>query len=349
MQAISPCLATTRYRRGEMVLTCVNQYLARGVVSQEPADRFGGGGKMLGVLPRLEQLSSRRECGDLAAGLGRVVLIDPGEDEHRRAEGPHLVPGHADGEVGSPHCGGERLDLVAGEIVALVYELLTPRLPQVVKELPVARGDPDRLLEDGRDDSFRRDREQLQDERAADAAAEHQEPVDAQMIHDCELVCRVGTPRVASLKRAGGLAGVALVHRNHLVLPGVRGQRVDRCHLPQWHARAHPAWCQRQHRKPCPLPGVPDLRLATVDVRHTGLLSRLRFRDPAYGRAARDDWNRRRARPHRTGASAQTCRAAALPSPRGNYRRSVRSKRSACPDKAMMQFESAIIAAIELL
>src|SRR5215469_16423962 len=186
---------------------------ARGVVSQEPADRFGRGGKMLGILPRLEQLSGRRECGDLAAGFGWVELIDSGEDEHRRAERPHLVPGHADGEVGSPHCGGELLDLVAGEIVAVVHELVTPLLPQVVKEFPVARGDPDRLLEDGRDDSFRRDCEQLQDERAADAAAEHQEAVDPKMIHDRELVSRVDTPRVAGLKRAGGLAGVALVHR----------------------------------------------------------------------------------------------------------------------------------------
>src|SRR6516225_5193597 len=258
--------------------------LARRVVSEEPADRFGGGGQPLGVLPRLEQLGGRRERGDLAAGLGRVVLIDSGQDEHRRAEGPHLVPGHADSEVGSPHRGGERLDLIAAEIVTLAHELLTPLLPEVVKQLPVARDDPDRLLEDGRDDSFRRQVEQLEDERAADAAAEHQEPVDAEMIHDGELVCRVGAPRVAGLQRAGGPAGVALVHRDHPVLPGVRGQRVDRRHLPQRHARAHPAWRQRQHGKPCPLLGVPDLRLATVDVRHTRLLSRLRFRDPAYGR-----------------------------------------------------------------
>src|SRR6185312_468709 len=206
----------------------------------------------------------------------------------------HLVPGHTHGEAGSPHRGGERLDLVPGEIAAAAHELLTPLLPQVVKELPVGRDDPDRLLEDSRDDSFRRELAQLQDERAADAAAEHQEPVDAEMIHDRKLVSRVGAPRVAGLERAGGLAGVALVHRDHLVLPGVRGQRVDRRHLPQRRARAHPAWRQCQHGKPCPLLGVPDPRLATVDVRHTGLLSRLRFRDPAYGRAARYDWNRRR-------------------------------------------------------
>jgi hypothetical protein len=46
------------------------------VVSEEPADRFGGLGKMLSVLPRL---GGRRECGDLAAGLGRVVVIDSGQ------------------------------------------------------------------------------------------------------------------------------------------------------------------------------------------------------------------------------------------------------------------------------
>src|SRR6516162_10692518 len=128
MRATSPCLATTRYRRGEMRGL---GGLARGVVSEEPADRFGGGGQMLGVLPRLEQFGGRRERGDLATSLGRVVLIDSGQDEHRRAEGPHLVPGHADGEAGRPHRGGERLDLVAAEIVTLAHELLTPLLPQV--------------------------------------------------------------------------------------------------------------------------------------------------------------------------------------------------------------------------
>src|SRR5258707_11286209 len=131
--------------------------LARGVVSEEPADRFAGGGKMFGVLPRLEQLRGRRECGDLAAGLGRVVLINSREHEHRRAQGPHLVPGHADGEAGSPHRGGERLDLVAADIVALAHELLAPLLPEVVEEFPVALDDPARMLEDGRDDSFRRE------------------------------------------------------------------------------------------------------------------------------------------------------------------------------------------------
>ena len=49
---------------------------------EEPADRFGGAGKMLGVLPRLEQLGGRRECGDLAAGLGGA-LADHKDDEIR--------------------------------------------------------------------------------------------------------------------------------------------------------------------------------------------------------------------------------------------------------------------------
>jgi hypothetical protein len=48
------------------------------VVLQEPAGRFGGGGQVPGVLPRLEQPGGRPAGGDLAAGPGRVILIDPG-------------------------------------------------------------------------------------------------------------------------------------------------------------------------------------------------------------------------------------------------------------------------------
>jgi hypothetical protein len=54
----------------------------------------------------------------------------------------------------SPHRSGERLDLVAADVVALAHELRSPLLPYVVKELPVARDDPRRLLKDGRDDSL---------------------------------------------------------------------------------------------------------------------------------------------------------------------------------------------------
>ena len=43
---------------------------------------------------------------------------------------------------GSPHRGGERLDLVNAEIVALAQQLLTPLLPDAVKQLPVAVDDP---------------------------------------------------------------------------------------------------------------------------------------------------------------------------------------------------------------
>ena len=241
------------------------------------ADCLGGGGKVLGVFPRLEQLGSWRECGDLAAGLGRVVVIDSGQHQHWRAEGPHLVPGHADGEAGGPHRRGERLDLIVAEIFSFAREPLTPLLPDAVKQLTVALNDPDRLLQDGRDDPFRRELAQLQDERAADAAAEHQEPVNAEMIHDRQLVGRVGAPRVTGLQQASGLAGVALVHRDHRVLPGIRGQRINRRRLPQRDTRPHPAWRQRQHRKPRPLLGVPDPRPATVDERHPALLSRLPF------------------------------------------------------------------------
>ena len=54
----------------------------------------------------------------------------------------------------------------------------------------------------------------LHGEGAADAVADEQELVDAQMVHQGQLVVSEGAPRVFHLHRAGGLAAdcVALVH-----------------------------------------------------------------------------------------------------------------------------------------
>ena len=57
-------------------------------------------GSTRGPSPARAARRTARARGDLAAGLGRVVLIDPRQDEHRRAGEPHLVPGRADCEAG---------------------------------------------------------------------------------------------------------------------------------------------------------------------------------------------------------------------------------------------------------
>ena len=62
--------------------------------------------------------------------------------------------------------------------------------------------------------------QQIPDEGPANTEAEHQELVDAQMIHQAEMVVGIGIPRPVDLERAGGLAavGVAQVRRDAAVL-----------------------------------------------------------------------------------------------------------------------------------
>ena len=72
--------------------------------------------------------------------------------------------------------------------------------------------------------------QQVPDERAADAEAHHHELVDAQVIHQAELVVGVRVPGPVDLERAGGLAavGVAQVHRDAAVLVLELLDRVER-------------------------------------------------------------------------------------------------------------------------
>src|SRR5882724_5784468 len=82
----------------------------------------------------------------------------------------------------------------------------------------------------GRDETLGCALQQVPDEGAADAEAQHQELPDAQVIHQAELVVGVCVPGPVDLQRAGGLAGVgvAQVRRDAAVLalellPGVEG------------------------------------------------------------------------------------------------------------------------------
>ena len=74
----------------------------------------------------------------------------------------------------------------------------------------------DALAEDGGDDAVRRPLHQLPGKAAADAVAHVEELVDAEVIHQPELVVGEGPPGVVDRHGAGGLAaiGVALVHRD---------------------------------------------------------------------------------------------------------------------------------------
>jgi hypothetical protein len=60
----------------------------------------------------------------------------------------------------------------------------------------------------------------FQDERAADAEAQHHELPDAQVVHQAKMVVGVGVPGPVDLERAGGLPaiGVAQIRRDDAVL-----------------------------------------------------------------------------------------------------------------------------------
>src|SRR6185437_4123905 len=87
----------------------------------------------------------------------------------------------------------------------------------------------DGLTEHRRDDAVRRPLHQLAGEAAADAVAHVEKPVDAEMVHQPELVVGEGFPRVAGRNRAGRLAaiGVALVHRDAAEIALERLRRVE--------------------------------------------------------------------------------------------------------------------------
>ena len=72
--------------------------------------------------------------------------------------------------------------------------------------------------------------QQVPDERAADAEAHHHELVDAQMVHQAELVIGVGIPRAVDLERAGGFAadGVPEIRHDAAVLALELVDRIER-------------------------------------------------------------------------------------------------------------------------
>ena len=58
------------------------------------------------------------------------------------------------------------------------------------------------MRQHGRDDAIGRALQQIPDEGSADAEAEHHELIDAEMIHQTELIVGVGIPGTLDLERA---------------------------------------------------------------------------------------------------------------------------------------------------
>src|SRR5207249_2428308 len=99
----------------------------------------------------------------------------------------------------------------------------TPTLPKCAWVLRVShlRTPAHRLCQHGSRNPIGRALQETPDEWAANAETHHQELVDAQMIHQAELVVRIGFPGPVDFHRARGLAtgGVAQVCRDATILP----------------------------------------------------------------------------------------------------------------------------------
>ena len=197
------------------------------------------GNPLLGLLPRKHaHFGLRREHRGLHGDGVRMRRDIVRQDQHGRLAVAHEIARHGEDEVGigAVHLGQEFVDHLHRDLgPALGGQRRAPALHVVVVEkVAHLRTRTAGLRQHGRDDSIRRPLQQVPDEGAADAEAQHHELVDAQMIHQPELVVGVGIPRPVDLERTGGLAaiGVAQVRRDAAVLPLELLDRVERRVVP---------------------------------------------------------------------------------------------------------------------
>jgi hypothetical protein len=133
--------------------------------------------------------------------------------------------------VGAVHPGQKPVDHLHRDLGPSLYQLRTPPLHVVVVEqIAHLRTGPAGLRQHGGDDAIGRASQEVPDEGAANAETHHHELLDAQVIHQAEMVIGVGVPRPVDLEWAGGLAavGVTQVRRDAAVLALELHDRVER-------------------------------------------------------------------------------------------------------------------------
>src|SRR5262245_4365912 len=235
--------------------------------------------RVLGLLPRIDRrLGVGREAHDLhrhRVGMRRNVVR---QHQDRGATAPHEIARHREDEVGgrAVHLGQEPLDHGHRDVGALRAERRAPVRGVVVpEEVGLLRPMATRLAHHRGHPAVGRALEQLPDERAPDAVTEHEELVDAEVVHEAELIVGVGVPGPIDLERAGRLPGerVAQVHGDAAevvleLLHCVEGGSAR----PPADGRIEPAARDQQQRKPGADLFIVDAHGAAIVERHRPLL-----------------------------------------------------------------------------
>ena len=148
--------------------------------------------------------------------------------------------GDIEEKVAAIHICFERLPGLVAHLRPPGFQLGGPTVKHVKKRLAVI-GQPNRLKENSRRNPLRRGLDETHAVGPANAHTGHMEILNSQMIHQRQLVFRVGLPAIRGTDRSGRLAGVALVHGDHAIagrklLNGIPGGL-----LPKGYGGAHPS------------------------------------------------------------------------------------------------------------
>ena len=144
---------------------------------------------------------------------------------------------------------------------------LRPSVHQVPEDVAVV-GVTDRVLQHRGGDPARCDLAQGQTERGADAAAHDMEPVEPEMVGQCQVIGSIDVPVIATVDPRARMPGIALIHRDdtilvaqhrHRVHPHRRRRGVRRAVAPECELRAQPAGCENHQRKAAAVHLVIDL------------------------------------------------------------------------------------------
>ena len=92
--------------------------------------------------------------------------------------------------------------------------------------------------------------------------------LNAQVVDQGEVISRIAFPTVARANRRTGLAGVALIHRDHSILAAQFPTGVEGAGSPKLDARSHPAWGKQEQRKPSAGLLVVDANFVALKGRH---------------------------------------------------------------------------------